>query len=86
MARWLCLDDGQDWADVPDRGDCGIVLQAIAGKDEKDPGTAGKSFYFSPSSSATEDNPRRISPVDFEAWADLRRARCFVRRSMLSES
>jgi aspartyl-tRNA(Asn)/glutamyl-tRNA(Gln) amidotransferase subunit A len=28
--------------------DCGIVLQAIAGKDEKDPGPAGKSFYYAP--------------------------------------
>ncbi|MDZ4800168.1 MAG: amidase, partial [Bryobacteraceae bacterium] len=28
--------------------DCGHVLAVIAGKDENDPGTAGKSFYFSP--------------------------------------
>src|SRR5580698_1285323 len=28
--------------------DCGIILQAIAGSDSKDPGTAGKSFYYTP--------------------------------------
>ena len=28
--------------------DCGIVLQTIAGKDDNDPGSAGKSFYFAP--------------------------------------
>jgi aspartyl-tRNA(Asn)/glutamyl-tRNA(Gln) amidotransferase subunit A len=51
--------------------DCGIVLQAIAGKDEKDPGTAGKSFYFSPQF-ARDPKTIRVgySPVDFEAWAE----------------
>jgi aspartyl-tRNA(Asn)/glutamyl-tRNA(Gln) amidotransferase subunit A len=28
--------------------DCGIVLQAIAGADSKDPGSADKSFYYTP--------------------------------------
>ncbi len=28
--------------------DCGIILQVIAGKDSKDPGSAGKSFYYTP--------------------------------------
>jgi len=28
--------------------DCGVILQAIAGKDGKDPGSAGKSFYYVP--------------------------------------
>jgi aspartyl-tRNA(Asn)/glutamyl-tRNA(Gln) amidotransferase subunit A len=28
--------------------DCGLVLQAIAGKDGRDPGSAGKSFYYTP--------------------------------------
>ena len=28
--------------------DCGLILQVIAGKDAKDPGTAGKSFYYTP--------------------------------------
>jgi aspartyl-tRNA(Asn)/glutamyl-tRNA(Gln) amidotransferase subunit A len=28
--------------------DCGLVLQTIAGGDNEDPGSAGKSFYFAP--------------------------------------
>jgi len=28
--------------------DCGLVLQAISGADAKDPGSAGKSFYYTP--------------------------------------
>jgi aspartyl-tRNA(Asn)/glutamyl-tRNA(Gln) amidotransferase subunit A len=28
--------------------DCGLILHAIAGKDGKDPGSAGKSFYYTP--------------------------------------
>jgi aspartyl-tRNA(Asn)/glutamyl-tRNA(Gln) amidotransferase subunit A len=28
--------------------DCGLVLQAIAGSDSKDPGSAGTSFYYAP--------------------------------------
>jgi len=28
--------------------DCGLILQAIAGKDGKDAGSAGKSFYYTP--------------------------------------
>src|ERR1700733_9212153 len=28
--------------------DCGLVLQAIAGSDSKDPGSADKSFYYTP--------------------------------------
>src|SRR6202021_1629000 len=28
--------------------DCGLVLQTIAGSDSKDPGSAGKSFYYTP--------------------------------------
>ncbi|MGD1073619.1 MAG: amidase [Bryobacteraceae bacterium] len=28
--------------------DCGLVLQAIAGADSNDPGSAGKSFYYTP--------------------------------------
>ena len=51
--------------------DCGIVLEAIAGKDPEDPGSAGKSFYYAP------QFPRDLkqykmgwSPVDFEEWAE----------------
>jgi aspartyl-tRNA(Asn)/glutamyl-tRNA(Gln) amidotransferase subunit A len=28
--------------------DCGLVLEAIAGSDRQDPGSAGKSFYYTP--------------------------------------
>ena len=28
--------------------DCGLILQVIAGKDNEDPGSAGKGFYFAP--------------------------------------
>jgi aspartyl-tRNA(Asn)/glutamyl-tRNA(Gln) amidotransferase subunit A len=51
--------------------DCGIVLQEIAGKDEKDPGTAGKSFYFSPQF-ARDPKTIRVgyAPVDFEEWTE----------------
>jgi aspartyl-tRNA(Asn)/glutamyl-tRNA(Gln) amidotransferase subunit A len=50
--------------------DCGLVLQVIAGSDSKDPGSAGKSFYYTP------QYARRISdlvigfaPDDLE-WAE----------------
>ena len=28
--------------------DCGLVLETIAGGDHRDPGSAGKSFYYTP--------------------------------------
>jgi aspartyl-tRNA(Asn)/glutamyl-tRNA(Gln) amidotransferase subunit A len=51
--------------------DCGIVLQAIAGKDDKDPGTAAKSFYFAPQF-AKELNQIRVgfSSSDFDSSLD----------------
>jgi aspartyl-tRNA(Asn)/glutamyl-tRNA(Gln) amidotransferase subunit A len=51
--------------------DCGFVLQTIAGKDENDPGTAAKSFYFAPQF-AREMKTIRVgyAPVDFEEWSD----------------
>ena len=49
--------------------DCGLVLQAIAGKDEKDPGSAGKSFYFVPKYHRDIKTVRiGYSPVDFEGY------------------
>ena len=51
--------------------DCGIVLQAIAGGDSNDPGSAGKSFYNAPQ--YTRDiNTIRVgfAPVDFNEWPD----------------
>jgi aspartyl-tRNA(Asn)/glutamyl-tRNA(Gln) amidotransferase subunit A len=51
--------------------DCAIVLQAIAGSDANDPGSAGKSFYNAPQ--YTRDiNTIRVgfAPVDFDDWAE----------------
>ena len=51
--------------------DCGYVLAAIAGKDDNDPGSAGKSFYFSPKY-ARPINTMRLgyNRADFETLAD----------------
>jgi aspartyl-tRNA(Asn)/glutamyl-tRNA(Gln) amidotransferase subunit A len=47
--------------------DCGLVLKAIAGKDSRDPGSAGKSFYY-PIEYGRPLGELRIGyhPVDFE--------------------
>jgi aspartyl-tRNA(Asn)/glutamyl-tRNA(Gln) amidotransferase subunit A len=51
--------------------DCGIVLQAIAGKDGKDPGSAGKSFYYTPQySRPIQEIKAGFAPVDFAERAD----------------
>ena len=50
--------------------DCGIVLAAIAGADPKDPGSAGKSFYYAPQfQRPMEDIRVGFAPVDFEGWS-----------------
>lgn len=51
--------------------DCGIILQAIAGSDKRDPGSSGKSFYYTPQY-ARELKDLRIgfAPVDFTDRAD----------------
>ncbi len=51
--------------------DCGLVLEAIAGADRHDPGSAGKSFYYTPQY-ARKINELRIgyAPVDFNEWPD----------------
>jgi aspartyl-tRNA(Asn)/glutamyl-tRNA(Gln) amidotransferase subunit A len=51
--------------------DCGLVLQAIAGADAEDPGSAGKSFHYSPQF-ARELKSIRVgfAPVDFAEWAE----------------
>ena len=61
--------------------DCGLVLAAIAGADAKDPGSAGKSFYYAPEYQRPLNEIRvGFAPVDFEGWAapeaqpDLKRA------------
>src|SRR5262245_7773230 len=46
--------------------DCGLILQAIAGKDGKDPGSAGKSFYYTPQySRPVKELKIGYAPVDF---------------------
>lgn len=50
--------------------ECGIVLQAIAGSDSKDEGSAGKSFYYFPQyARKLSDLTVGFSPADLE-WAD----------------
>ena len=58
--------------------DCGIVLQAIAGGDSKDPGSSGKSFYYAPQYARKMADLRvAFAPVDFEEWADAATQRDF---------
>ncbi|HZU24910.1 MAG TPA: amidase [Bryobacteraceae bacterium] len=51
--------------------DCGLVLQAIAGKDSHDPASAGKSFYYAPQYARDLKEVRvGFATVDFDEWAD----------------
>jgi len=51
--------------------DCGLVLEAIAGKDGKDPGSAGKSFYYTPQYARPNKELRvGFAPVDFAERAE----------------
>ncbi|MBC7927574.1 MAG: amidase [Bryobacteraceae bacterium] len=51
--------------------DCGHVLAAIAGADEKDPASAGKSFYFAPQYQRPLNTLRfGYHPADFDSWAE----------------
>jgi aspartyl-tRNA(Asn)/glutamyl-tRNA(Gln) amidotransferase subunit A len=51
--------------------DCGLILQTIAGKDGKDPGSAEKSFYYAPEYARPMKEVRiGFAPSDFAAWAD----------------
>jgi aspartyl-tRNA(Asn)/glutamyl-tRNA(Gln) amidotransferase subunit A len=51
--------------------DCGLVLQVIAGKDGNDPGSAGKSFYYTPQYSRPMKELRvGYAPVDFTDRAE----------------
>src|SRR5207237_168980 len=51
--------------------DCALVLQAIAGSDNNDPGSAGKSFYYLPQFAKPMKELRvGYAPVDFQEWAD----------------
>ena len=50
--------------------DCGLVLQAIAGGDADDPGSARKSFYYTPQYYRPAKDLRiGYAPVDFAEWA-----------------
>lgn len=51
--------------------DCGLVLQAISGGDSKDPGSAGKSFYYTPQY-ARDLKDLRVGyiPADFSEAAE----------------
>ncbi len=51
--------------------DCGLILEGIAGKDSRDPGSAHKSFYYTPQyARAMSDLHAGYAPVDFSGWAD----------------
>jgi aspartyl-tRNA(Asn)/glutamyl-tRNA(Gln) amidotransferase subunit A len=51
--------------------DCGLILQVIAGKDGRDPGSAGKSFYYTPQyARPMKDLKIGFAPVDFNERAD----------------
>jgi aspartyl-tRNA(Asn)/glutamyl-tRNA(Gln) amidotransferase subunit A len=51
--------------------DCALVLQAIAGADPNDPGSAGKSFYYAPQfARPMQDIVIGFAPVDFTDWAE----------------
>jgi aspartyl-tRNA(Asn)/glutamyl-tRNA(Gln) amidotransferase subunit A len=51
--------------------DCGLVLEAIAGSDHQDPGSAGKSFYYVPQYARKMSELRvGFAAGDFTDWAD----------------
>ena len=51
--------------------DCGLILQNIAGKDGKDPGSAGKSFYYTPQyARPIKDLKVGFAHSDFAEWAE----------------
>jgi aspartyl-tRNA(Asn)/glutamyl-tRNA(Gln) amidotransferase subunit A len=51
--------------------DCGLILHEIAGGDSRDPGSAGKSFYYTPQyARSLKDLRVGYAPVDFAEWTD----------------
>jgi aspartyl-tRNA(Asn)/glutamyl-tRNA(Gln) amidotransferase subunit A len=51
--------------------DCGTVLQAIAGADDGDPASAGKSFHYAPQFARDlKEVKAGFAPIDFEEWAE----------------
>ncbi len=52
-------------------GDCGLVLHAVAGSDTDDPGSARKSFYYSPQYYRRfQDFKIGFAEIDFTQWPD----------------
>jgi len=59
--------------------DCGLILQVIAGADGKDPGSAGKSFYYTPQYARPMKDLRiGFAPVDYAEWAEPSARPAFV--------
>src|SRR5450432_2974258 len=51
--------------------DCGLILQVIAGADGRDPGSAGKSFYYTPQyARPMKELKVGYAAVAFAEWAD----------------
>ncbi len=51
--------------------DCGLVLHAIAGGDDQDPGSSGKSFWYTPQYGAAFGDLRvGYAEIDFSEWPD----------------
>jgi aspartyl-tRNA(Asn)/glutamyl-tRNA(Gln) amidotransferase subunit A len=51
--------------------DCGLILEVIAGKDGKDPGSAGRGFYYTPQYARPMKDLRvGFAPVDYAEWAE----------------
>jgi len=51
--------------------DCGLVLRVIAGSDENDPASAGKSFYYAPQFTREMKDVRVVyAKDDFEQWTE----------------
>jgi aspartyl-tRNA(Asn)/glutamyl-tRNA(Gln) amidotransferase subunit A len=50
--------------------DCGLVLEEIAGSDSKDPGSAGKSFYYTPQYARQLSDLKVGFAPDDMGWAD----------------
>jgi aspartyl-tRNA(Asn)/glutamyl-tRNA(Gln) amidotransferase subunit A len=51
--------------------DCGFVLQQMAGSDDADPGSAHKSFYYTPDYARPfHDLKIGYNPADFDVWAE----------------
>ena len=51
--------------------DCGLVLHVIAGSDADDPGSAGKSFYYTPDYYQAINEMRvGYAEIDFAEWVD----------------